>query len=117
MGSVEYQEVEENIIVVELSGKMDLDLSDSFENVLEEIMKKHKKANILVDLEDVEFIGSSALKVFIINKRKLDKEGLAFKVFNPNELCKQVLAITNFDKLIDIHDNLEEALESLKKEI
>lgn len=55
----------DNIVVVYLSGRLDVHLSADIEKGINDIIKNDPEANLLLNLEDVEYMSSSGLRIFV----------------------------------------------------
>ena len=68
---------------------------------------------IVIDIEHVPFIDSDGLDKILDVVLDLSKRGGDARVASPNDICKDILAVTRIDGLIQIFDSVEEAIESL----
>lgn len=69
---------------------------------IEKVIKEHNLNGVALDLQEVEFIDSTGVGVFIsIYKFAIERE-LRLKLLQPQEIVKKVLTITKIDNIIDI---------------
>ena len=68
---------------------------------------------IVIDIEQVPFIDSDGLDKILDVVLDLSKRGGDARVASPNDICNDILTVTRIDSLIQIFDNVEEAVESL----
>ncbi|MCA9074386.1 MAG: STAS domain-containing protein [Planctomycetaceae bacterium] len=69
---------------------------------------------VIVDLSEVEFFGSSFIEImFRLWKRLSDRSG-NFALAGLSSYCKEVLNVTNLDKLWMSYDTVDEALAAMK---
>lgn len=68
---------------------------------------------IVIDIEQVPFIDSDGLDKILDVVLDLSKRGGDTRVASPNDICNDILTVTRIDSLIQIFDNVEEAVESL----
>lgn len=81
------------------------------ETIFEILERGNKK--IIINLEMVEYIDSSGLGVLVtVLKRVRNLEGKLI-LLNPKSAVKQILGLTNLDKVFSIEENMESAVESL----
>lgn len=98
-------EIQENsgIITATLKGRLDTVASEQivpdFNNLLEQADK-----NIILDCEQMEYICSSGLRLFLTLGKKTDVSGGHLTVRHPNEETKKVFKLTGFYKLLDIEE-------------
>lgn len=59
--------------VVELSGYLDFETANPFARSIEDIYKTDKGARILIDLSQLEFVGSSGISSFVKSLRAFNK--------------------------------------------
>ena len=50
----------------------------------EEIMKKHAKATVVVDLTDVESVDAEAIGILVEEEHRLEKRGASLKIIGAN---------------------------------
>ena len=72
-----------------------------------------KKA-VLLDLQNVSFLGSMGLRSLVAPARAIKGRGGKMVIFGPNELVEKVLKTSGVDTLIPIHHELESALSALQ---
>ena len=81
------------------------------ESIFEILERGNKK--IIINLEMVEYIDSSGLGVLVtVLKRVRNLEGKLI-LLNPRSVVKQILGLTNLDKVFSIEGSIESAVESL----
>lgn len=68
---------------------------------------------IVLDVEKISFIDSDGLDRILDIVLDLSKRGGDARVAAPNDICKDILAVTRIDTLIQIFDEVEEAVKSL----
>jgi len=67
-------------------------------------------ARIVVDFSGVDYISSAGLRVLLATAKKLKKEGGAMRICNPNEMVREVFAISGFGTIFDVYDTRDAAL-------
>lgn len=88
--------------VVRLTGDLDVSNADELAWVLQEA--EHKSAHVVLDLQSVSFIDSTALGALVGSTRRLRDRGgdLQLLVSSPHVL--RVLRVTNLDSLMVVVD-------------
>ncbi|MEK6250032.1 MAG: STAS domain-containing protein [Planctomycetales bacterium] len=71
---------------------------------------EEKRAKILLNFNNVEFLSSAALGKLITMDKKVKKAGGKLKLSNIRPEIYEVFAITRLNKLFDIHDDESDAL-------
>jgi anti-anti-sigma factor len=98
--------------VVTLAGELDATNNLQLRQTLEaEIAAKPQR--LIVDLSDLEFMDSSALKVLLHANRALARDGGALAFARPRGSVARVLELTRAGQLVPICDSVEQAAGSL----
>lgn len=97
------------ILVVDFDGRLDTQTSDPATDRMDEIIAAGDK-NVLLNLEKLEFISSAGLRVFLRTAKSLKSSGGNMKACSPNSVVKEVMEISGFDSLFDLHESEEKAL-------
>jgi anti-sigma B factor antagonist len=75
---------------------------------------QHAKLPVILDMSNVSFIPSTGLGALVGLMRSLKKEGRRFILVGLQTELRSVFAITHLDKLLEIHTNVEAALNRLR---
>ena len=69
---------------------------------LEEVIKNSLDGikTLIFDFKDLEYISSAGLRVLLISKKTMDKQGKMI-VRNPNKSVKEIFDITGFSNILD----------------
>jgi anti-sigma B factor antagonist len=94
--------------VVDVSGRLDTLTSGPATEEMTRIAKENY--NVLVNLENLEFLGSAGLRVLLRAAKHLDASGGKLKICNATGKAKQVIDISGLDKILDLHDSESSAL-------
>ncbi len=89
---------ETNTLTIQVSGKFDFNVHNSFRSAYKDIT--NKSLNVNVDLKHADYMDSSALGMLLL----LDEffPDTRVKIINSNKYVKQVLEIARFDMKFDI---------------
>jgi anti-anti-sigma factor len=93
--------------VIELSENIDLYNYSEFKNMVFENINREKKS-IVLDLQNVKTIDSSALSLLVSLQRKAKDDNIQFSLVNPSEYFLNVLRISQMQDFFTIYNNLEE---------
>lgn len=99
----------EDIIILELVGNLDTNTSPLTEAKINECLNNGCK-KMIIDLENTRFVSSAGLRVFLVTAKKITANSGALNLCSPNEVVKEILAISGFDTIIPVKNTVEEAL-------
>jgi len=105
--------VHDKIVVLYPKGRLDFTLSMSFEKALGQIVNNHPDKHILLDLNDLEYLNSSSLRVVTVLAQSLRGKNLKLFACQMKGIVKRVMEITNIIELIEIVESEEQAMKSL----
>ena len=105
----------DNVIVVDFAGKIDFQLSIDFEIELNEIIQKEPEKHFLFNLEEVEYMDSSGIRLFIATSRILEKANRKLKLCNMNSSIKMIFRVIKLIDMFEIFESEVEALASFNK--
>lgn len=104
--------INNNILILQPAGRMDIERSNEFEVALAEL-RKDKKFHVILDLTDVEYISSSYICSIISLKKSTYNAGEEFRLCNPNTFCRKIIDIVQLDKLVEVHATTQGAIDSI----
>lgn len=90
----------DNELTIEVGNKIDTTNAPDFENEIMDEMGKFD--SLTLDFKNLEYISSAGLRVLILVQKKLKPQGIPFTIINVNDAIKDILAMSGFDKLLDI---------------
>lgn len=96
-------------LVVDMSGRLDTQTSGP---AMEELQRylDDSDGNLLINLSGLEFVASSGLRVILRAAKQVKANGGNMKVCCARGVVKEVLEISGFDSLLDLHEEEEQAL-------
>jgi anti-sigma B factor antagonist len=71
-------------------------------------------SQVIVDLQEVPFIDSSGLAALVSGLKTLGGESSNLKLAAPQSQARLLFELTMFDRVFEIHDSVEDALNSLE---
>ncbi|RLD64035.1 MAG: anti-sigma factor antagonist [Bacteroidetes bacterium] len=98
-----------NATILEISGRLD---TSNYESFSEELFKKLEAGDkyIVVDMEDLEYISSSGLRVFLAALKKIrEKEG-DIALCCMSKSINEVFEISGFSTIFKIYVKMDDAL-------
>ena len=60
---------------------------------------------MIIDLSELDYMSSRGLRVLTVAKRQADEAGITVMLASPNEVMREILAISRYDKLFTITDD------------
>lgn len=84
-----------------LSGSIDIPSAESLKKRLQEEAKPEVK-EIIVDFNEVDSIGSSAIGALLLSHKDFSARGINFQVVNINKEIKELFKIIKLDKIFNI---------------
>ncbi len=89
----------EKELTITVKGKIDTINAPDFENeIMDEIGKFD---SLILNLNDLEYISSSGLRVLIAVEKKLSSENIPVTI-KVNEIIKEIIVISGLDKVLNI---------------
>ncbi len=107
--SLTTKEISDNLVIY-LSGRMDVHLSSEIEGHLNDLIQKNPDKNVILNLEDVDYMSSSGLRVFVSVMRSLKEKNRVLKLCNLSVAVRNVFEVVELMDMFNIFDSEEEAL-------
>jgi anti-sigma B factor antagonist len=104
--------------VVAAAGRVDHQSADELRAAVDAVVARAAQglSGLVVDLTAADFVTSAGLRVLVLAKRAMEAGGRSVVICGPNEVVREVLAISRFDQLFAIAPSLEDALGRLSGE-
>ncbi len=93
-------ELDNQIIKVVLSGKLDIAGAQSVENQFNAVTSSQK--NVVIDLSGVSFLASMGIRTIVMSAKAITAKGGKIVLLAPQDGVRKVLQISGIDKLIPI---------------
>ena len=100
---------EDEIVILELHGKIDVNSSKVFQDKFNEIAGRGEKY-IVLDSKGLSYVSSSGLRVFLMFLKHLNKIGGKLVICSMSEIIFEVFEISGFVPIFNIADDLDGAL-------
>ena len=100
---------EGDIKVVVIEGKLNTGASPDAEDFINELIDDGA-TKILLNLEDLDFISSTGLRVILATGKRLLAVGGKLVLCNPNQTVADVFRMSGFNQMFSVLDTEEEAL-------
>ena len=66
-----------------------------------------KQSEVMLDLTDLDYMSSRGLRVLTMAKKQAEASGISITLAAPNEIMREILAISRYDKLFHISDTVD----------
>ena len=106
----------DNVVVIYLSGRLDVHLSAEIEKEINNIIQTEKQAHLLLNLKDVEYMSSSGLRIFVSTMRVLKESKRKLKLCEMNSAVKKIFEVVELMDMFDIFDSEAEALKTFEND-
>lgn len=100
-------EQEEEFYIIKVEGEVDASSSIYLDNKIGEVMKSHRK--ILVDCEELKYISSAGLGVFMSYIHEMEEKNIKMVLFGLSDKVRNVFQILGLDQLIKMVESKEDA--------
>jgi anti-sigma B factor antagonist len=100
-----------NVAVVELQGELDVDSVELLQKTITDIIAAHK-TGVVLDMSDLEFIGSAGLGQLLRVRECCDKNKCQLRLAGVNEILRKVLEVTRLANEFECYAELAEAVKS-----
>jgi anti-anti-sigma factor len=96
-------------IVIAVSGRIDAGAAPQFEAHILELIASGR-LRIVIDLGDVDYIGSTGLRALLVAGKRLKPQGGRLLLAAPRDVVRQALHISGFSGMFETCATAEEAL-------
>ncbi len=104
----------DNIIIISLNGRLDVHYSSPLEKELTAAVENNLESNFIFNFNNVDYMSSSAIRIFIHIKQELEASNRKIKLCSMNNIVNEVFNITGLYKTFDIFDSENAAIESFR---
>ena len=101
MMSLVTERIENNILYLELNGRIDSSNADQAETLIKSIKAAHPDLTCVIDAERLEYLSSAGLRVLLSAHKVMSCKG-GMKVTNVNEIVQEVFEVTGFSDILTI---------------
>jgi anti-anti-sigma factor len=97
-------------ILVRANGRVDESTWEAFGRGLGEAVEqagRSGQSKVIVDLSRLDYMSSRGLRVLTVAKRQGDEAGVTIILAAPNDVMREILTISRYDKLFVVTDQVE----------
>ena len=106
------EELAGGITKVILEGRLDVENSPAVDLRMNALARGRN--SVLVDLQNVSFLGSMGLRSLVAPALAIQGRGGKMVLFGPNEMVRRVLKVSGIETMIPVHHELQSALAALQ---
>lgn len=99
----------EDILQISFKGRLDTFGASKLDDALNKFIKKDD-IHVIIDMKDVQYLGSGSIRAFLQVDEKLKKRGGDLHLCHINHYSLKVLEMTGLDDIFSIHHGKEEAI-------
>ena len=100
----------DGILVAAVIGRIDEATWEAFADHMSEAIERaaaEKLSELMLDLSGLDYMSSRGLRVLTLAKRQAEGEGLTITLAKPNDVMREILAISRYDKLFHVSDSID----------
>ncbi len=103
------------VSIVSLNGALNARSAEEAKQTFRDLSDKGVE-KVIVNLKDVPFIDSSGLASLVSGLKTLGGEASNLKLAAPQSQARLLFELTMFDRVFEIHNSVEDALDSLEQD-
>ena len=103
------ESVNDDVTILALDGQLNAQTSSKLEEHIQNVLGQERR-RIIIDLDRVAYVSSAGIRVFLMAARRLQPDG-TLVLARAKSMVEKVLAMTNFEKISPMTDDLDKALE------
>lgn len=100
---------EQGATILDFEGRFDFSARREFKEAIEQIQERGEQ-QIILNLEGVSFIDSSALGMLVVAHQNSKLKQGHICLVNPQTYVRQILDLANVPKMIPVYNNVQDAL-------
>lgn len=103
-------DVLDSAVIVHVDGRVDESTWEAFGAGLSDAIRQAGQsglAHVVIDLSELDYMSSRGLRVLTVAKREADQSAISIQLASPNEVMREILAISRYDKLFTVTDTIE----------
>jgi len=101
---------EDGIMVAAVTGRVDEASWEQFSERMSQAVDETADAGLrelMLDLSGLDYMSSRGLRALTIAKRQAESRGLTITLASPNEIMREILAISRYDKLFHVSASVD----------
>lgn len=110
--NVKASELNADVRVVQLSGRLDMEAADADTPALRQALEQ-SPAGVIIDMEAVEFISSSGLRMLIAGYQSAQEAGKPMALVRAQPSVYKIFKVSALDAMFRFFDDEAEAIQTL----
>jgi len=102
---------QESHVVLHLTGRVDTMTAPAFENELLDVINAGA-SRIIIDCQELEYISSSGLRVFLVAQKKMMSSGGVLKLSGLQPPIQEIFDISGFSQIFSIFTDVDAAMKT-----
>jgi len=103
------QKSTDNIIILELSGRLDTRTSSDLETRVLEIID-NEQVRLLMDFSELDYINSTGLRILVMAFQRLSRTGGELAICGVKDYIFEIFDISGYNKLFPLFSDQDQAL-------
>ncbi|MCE9499667.1 MAG: STAS domain-containing protein [Leptospira sp.] len=103
-------ETKENVAIIHFAGRMDVHFVNRVEEEFNSIISGLNNKVLIINLEKVDYISSSALRIFVTTLKVCDEKDITLKLSSLRPAVVKIFDLVEMTSLFHIYNSLPEAL-------
>jgi anti-anti-sigma factor len=103
--------VDRSVKILTISGRLDLQSSAEFREMLRPLTEEDDSVDLLVDLEGLDYMASAGFRELFLAGRKISRQGGRLAVCSLRGEVKRVFELASFDAAYPVFETRREALD------
>jgi anti-sigma B factor antagonist len=102
----------QDAIVVAVDGRVDEASWEAFGAGLNQAIEQARQFDlrqVIIDLAELDYMSSRGLRALTVAKRQGEEANVIVSLASPNDVMREILAISRYDKLFSITETVEAA--------
>ena len=104
---------ENGALIIIPEGKLDGTNSRAFHAEMDEITQEDNNPTVVLDMGNVSYVSSAALRVILLIARGLEKDDRKFAVSSVSPGVMEVFSVSGFDQIVQVYENAQEAAQAI----
>ena len=105
MENIDYKSNDDGKIVISISGRVDSNNSEEYTAKLQEMIGDNYDKKLVFDLENLQYISSAGLRMFLKNAKKSEKK---ISLINVSREVYDVFEVTGMVRIFDVYKIFEQ---------
>ena len=98
-----------NVVIISLIGTLDSNTSPEAEVEINRSLENGAN-KMAIDLENTRYVSSAGLRIFLATAKKMMAKSGSLILCQPNDIVKEILHVSGFNKIIEVRRSVDEAL-------